>query len=110
MATALTQPLVRACAGGLAASPLLKPAQRWMGRVPLFWRTLPPPPGHMPRSEPIKIEDVGMTYLVHSGKEHRRVRVTAQMVGHKYGEFVLTRKVGATRGFFSPRSAVAITC
>ena len=34
-----------------------------------------------------------MQYLVHSGKEWRRVKVTAQMVGHKYGEFVLTRKV-----------------
>ena len=47
----------------------------------------------MPRAEPIKFEDIGMQYLVHSGKEWRRVKVTAQMVGHKYGEFVLTRKV-----------------
>ena len=30
---------------------------------------------------------------VHSGRDYRRVKVTAQMVGHKYGEFVLTRKV-----------------
>ena len=47
----------------------------------------------MPRAEPIKLEDVGMMYYVHSGKEWRKVKVTAQMVGHKYGEFVLTRKV-----------------
>jgi len=63
-----------------------------LGRVPLFWRSLPPPPGYMPRAEPIKVEDIGMVYQVHSGKEFRRVKVTAQMVGHKYGEFVLTRK------------------
>ena len=66
-----------------------------MGRAPLFWRRLPPPPGYMPRAEPIKYEDIGMSYLVHSGKDYKRVKVTAQMVGHKYGEFVLTRKVRA---------------
>ena len=67
-------------------------ACRWMGRVPLFWRRLPPPPGYMNRAERIEYEDIGMSYLVHSGKDYRRVKVTAQMVGHKYGEFVLTRK------------------
>ena len=49
----------------------------------------------MPRAEPIKYEDIGMSYMVHSGKDYRKVKVTAQMVGHKYGEFVLTRKVCA---------------
>lgn len=47
----------------------------------------------MPRAEPIQVEDIGMTYLVHTGKDFRRVKVTGQMVGHKYGEFVLTKKV-----------------
>ena len=70
-------------------------AWRWMGRPPLFFRRLPPPPGFMPRAEPIKYEDIGMSYMVHSGKDYRKVKVTAQMVGHKYGEFVLTRKVCA---------------
>ena len=80
-------------------------AIRAMGRVPLNWRRLPPPPGHMPRAEPIKYEDIGMTYLVHSGKEYRRVKVTAPMVGHKYGEFVLTRKVCALFFFSACRVA-----
>ena len=77
-------------------------AVRWMGRAPLFWRSLPPPPGYMPRAEPVQFEDIGMTYLVHSGKDYRRVKVTAAMVGHKYGEFVLTRKVRARVILFHP--------
>ena len=97
---------------GASTSPLLPRAlcagaARWMGRAPLFWRRLPPPPGYMPRAEPIQYEDIGMSYLVHSGKEYRRVKVTAQMVGHKYGEFVLTRKVRMPQPvatFFSARS------
>lgn len=76
----------------LMPRPTYAGACRWMGRVPLFWRRLPPPPGYMGRAEPIQYEDIGMSYLVHSGREYRRVKVTAQMVGHKYGEFVLTRK------------------
>ena len=38
--------------------------RRWMGRAPLFWRRLPPPPGFMPRAEPVTVEDIGMSYLV----------------------------------------------
>jgi hypothetical protein len=59
---------------------------------PLNWRGRQPPPGYMPRAEPITEEHIGKTFLVHSGKEHKRVKVTAQMVMHKFGEFVLTRK------------------
>ena len=90
---------MQALRASLRASTALLPvpacvgALRWMGRAPLFWRTLPPPPGYMPRAEPVQYEDIGMTYLVHSGNNYRRVKVTAPMVGHKYGEFVLTRKV-----------------
>ena len=35
---------------------------------------------------------VGRTFLIHSGREYKRVKVSAAMVGHKLGEFVLTRK------------------
>lgn len=45
----------------------------------------------MPRAEKILQEHIGMTFLVHSGKDYKRIRVTSQMVNHKYGEFVLTR-------------------
>jgi small subunit ribosomal protein S19 len=34
---------------------------------------------------------VNMSFLVHNGKEFKRVAVTENMVGHKLGEFSLTR-------------------
>ena len=34
------------------------------------------------------------TFAVHNGKEHVPVYVTEDMVGHKLGEFSLTRKFG----------------
>ncbi|MCY3022376.1 MAG: 30S ribosomal protein S19, partial [Planctomycetota bacterium] len=34
---------------------------------------------------------VGHTFLVHNGKTHPRVYVTEEMVGHKLGEFSITR-------------------
>jgi small subunit ribosomal protein S19 len=52
------------------------------------------------RHEPIKTwarsctivpEFVGHTFMVHNGKAHVKVYVTEDMVGHKLGEFVLTR-------------------
>ncbi|MDR2762594.1 MAG: 30S ribosomal protein S19 [Planctomycetaceae bacterium] len=52
------------------------------------------------RKEPIKTwaractivpEFVGHTFLVHNGKAFIKVFVTEEMVGHKLGEFSLTR-------------------
>ncbi|MGB1124397.1 MAG: 30S ribosomal protein S19 [Phycisphaeraceae bacterium] len=52
------------------------------------------------RREPIKTwaractivpEFVGHTFMVHNGKNHLPVLVTEDMVGHKLGEFALTR-------------------
>ncbi len=52
------------------------------------------------RKEPIKTwaractlvpEFVGHTFLVHNGKNHVKVFVTEEMVGHKLGEFAPTR-------------------
>ncbi len=34
---------------------------------------------------------VGHTFMVHNGKTHIRVYVVEEMVGHKLGEFALTR-------------------
>ena len=48
-------------------------------------------------------EFVGYTFLVHNGKQHIKVYVTEEMVGHKLGEFAPTRTFrkhggrGATR-------------
>ena len=36
-------------------------------------------------------EFVGTTFMVHNGKQHSRVFVTEEMVGHKLGEFAPTR-------------------
>jgi len=57
------------------------------------------------RSMVIIPEMIGKTIKVHNGKEFSEVRVVAEMLGHRLGEFALTRKVvthnapgvGATR-------------
>ncbi|NVK30864.1 MAG: 30S ribosomal protein S19 [Gammaproteobacteria bacterium] len=36
-------------------------------------------------------EMVGLTFAVHNGKQHLPVLVNENMVGHKLGEFALTR-------------------
>ena len=52
------------------------------------------------RHEPIKTwsrsctivpEFVGHTFMVHNGKQHLKVHVTEDMVGHKLGELAPTR-------------------
>lgn len=52
------------------------------------------------RKEPIKTwsrsctvipEFVGHTFMVHNGKQHVKVFITEDMVGHKLGEFAPTR-------------------
>ena len=52
--------------------------------------------GHQPiktwaRACTIIPEFVGHTFLVHNGRSFERVFVTEDMVGHKLGEFALTR-------------------
>lgn len=44
------------------------------------------------RSSVITPEMVGLTFGVHNGKVHEPVLVLESMVGHKLGEFSLTRK------------------
>ena len=43
------------------------------------------------RRSTIVPEFVGLTIAVHNGKQHIPVYVTENMVGHKLGEFALTR-------------------
>ena len=43
------------------------------------------------RSSTIFPEFIGHTFAVHNGRKHIPVYVTEDMVGHKLGEFVLTR-------------------
>jgi|SRR3989339_350668 len=44
------------------------------------------------RASTITPEMVGMTFQVHNGKDFPSIFVDENMVGHKLGEFVLTRK------------------
>jgi len=44
------------------------------------------------RASQISPEMVGFKFLVHNGKDFPEVLVTEDMVGHRLGEFVLTRK------------------
>ena len=36
-------------------------------------------------------EFIGYTFMVHNGRQHMKVMVTEDMVGHKLGEFAATR-------------------
>ena len=44
------------------------------------------------RASQISPEMVGFTFGVHNGRQHLEVLVTEDMVGHRLGEFSLTRK------------------
>ena len=37
---------------------------------------------------------IGITLIVHNGRRYKNVFITENMIGHKLGEFVYTRKVG----------------
>ena len=50
------------------------------------------------RKSTIYPEFVGHTFTVHNGKDFIPVYVTEEMVGHKLGEFALTRKFGGHAG------------
>lgn len=44
------------------------------------------------RDSMISPEMVGFTFGVHNGRQHIPVLITEEMVGHRLGEFALTRK------------------
>ena len=54
------------------------------------------------RRSMISPEMVGLTLSIHNGRQHVPVMVTEDMVGHKLGEFVLTRTY---RGHTSDKKA-----
>ena len=43
------------------------------------------------RRSTITPDFIGLTFLVHNGRQHLKVFVTEDMVGHKLGEFAATR-------------------
>lgn len=44
------------------------------------------------RSSSISPEMIGFAFAVHNGKDFINIRISEEMVGHKFGEFALTRK------------------
>ena len=50
------------------------------------------------RASTIYPQMIGHTIAVHDGRKHVPVYVTEEMVGHKLGEFALTRKAGGHAG------------
>jgi small subunit ribosomal protein S19 len=44
------------------------------------------------RASTIPPSFIGFTFLVHNGKQHVKVQITEDMVGHKLGEFAPTRQ------------------
>ena len=52
-------------------------------------------------------EFVGLTFMVHNGKQHVKVFVTEDMVGHKLGEFSPTRTFRGHGGKAKKEAAAA---
>jgi len=44
------------------------------------------------RASMITPEMIGLTFLVHSGKDYTEVKISEEMVGHRLGEFASTTK------------------
>jgi len=61
------------------------------------------------RSCSITPEMVGLTIGVHNGKEHLPVYIQEAMVGHKLGEFALTRKFRSHGGKMAKEQAKTTT-
>lgn len=59
------------------------------------------------RHSTISPDMVGMTFMVHNGKEHLPVAVSENMVGHKLGEFSPTRKFRGHGGKMAKEQAKA---
>jgi small subunit ribosomal protein S19 len=65
--------------------------QKLLKKVMAFEKGEPKPIKTWARSCTIIPEFVSKTFLVHNGKEFKKVFVTENMVGHKLGEFSFTR-------------------
>jgi len=48
-----------------------------------------------PRFAQISKDNIGKIYFVHSGKEFAKIIVREEMIGHKFGEFAITTKIGS---------------
>ena len=41
----------------------------------------------------IRLEDLNQKFLIYNGKNFQKLIISKDMVGYKFGEFILTRKV-----------------
>lgn len=46
----------------------------------------------LPRNVEITPKLIGLTFKIYNGKEYQEVTIIEEMIGHKFGEFVFTRK------------------
>lgn len=46
----------------------------------------------MSRDSEIIPKFLGLTFKIHNGKNFEELNVTDNMIGHKFGEFIFTRK------------------
>ncbi|KAI0392520.1 hypothetical protein F5Y17DRAFT_435963, partial [Xylariaceae sp. FL0594] len=78
---------------------LLKGRSVWKGPHIVPLPIARPPPGQkmkpirtQARSATVLPNFVGLVFQVHNGKTYTDVMITEDMVGHKLGEFAITRK------------------
>ena len=71
--------------------PSLVTLRAGQGREAIATRTKKKPVKTVARRSMVLPEFIGLTIAVHNGKQHVPVYVTDHMVGHKLGEFALTR-------------------
>jgi ribosomal protein S19 len=55
------------------------------------------------RSEQIRAKDAGKLFAIHNGKTLIKLKTRVGMVGHKFGEFTLTRTLKKRGGATSQR-------
>ncbi len=59
------------------------------------------------RSSTVIPEFIGHTFMIHNGKQHIKVFITEEMVGHKLGEFAPTRTFRGHSGSASKKASSA---
>jgi len=41
----------------------------------------------------IKLQDLNRKFLIYNGRNFQKLIISKDMIGHRFGEFILTRKV-----------------
>lgn len=75
----------------LVRLPPMRRRRAWAGGLPAATNVHPRTWQPVARWREIEMEHLSGTFLVHNGKEQKKVKVSSKMVGHKFGEFSFTR-------------------